>query len=62
MPLSESVSGTVACRNSDYQIILLLFEFNCLIVTVSLDTKNIHSAASNGWLKIDKIISVLCLV
>jgi hypothetical protein len=62
MPLSESISGTVACWNRDYQIILLLFEFNYLIITVPLDTKNIHSAASNGWLKVYKIISVLCLV
>jgi hypothetical protein len=62
MPLSESVSGTVACRNRDYQIILLLFEFNGLIVTVALYAQNIHSTASCRWLKVDKIITVLCLV
>lgn len=59
MPLSEvfKSSRTVACRNRDYQIILLLFEFNGLIITVSVNMQDVHTCTTHAGQQVYVIIT-----
>ena len=49
-------------QDRDYQNILLLFNFNGLVITIPMDTQDIHTTATYIRLQVDIIITGLGVV